>query len=135
MSGLSRVLRFLAVGAAVNILFYGLYLALAALGLHPLAAMTATYAGAVATGFLLNRRFTFPDFNPRDRAFLRYCAAYALGYALNFAALWLFASRLGLPHEAVQAAVVLSLPALLFVLQKRWVFAGQPSARPRRDAA
>lgn len=123
-----RVLRFLAVGGVVNLVFYGLYLLITLAGVPPLAAMTTTYGGAVLAGFLLNRRITFSDRNVRDGALLRYCAAYGIGFLANLSILWLFAERLGYSHEIVQALVTLILPIVLFLMQKHWVFAGKGAA-------
>ncbi|MCO4053320.1 MAG: GtrA family protein [Bosea sp.] len=120
-----RVLRFLAVGSVVNIVFYGLYLLFTLAGGSPLAAMTVTYCGAVLAGFLLNRRITFSDRNIHDGALLRYCAAYGFGFFTNLTILWLFAERLGYSHEIVQALVTFILAIMLFLMQKYWVFPGR----------
>jgi hypothetical protein len=57
---------------------------------------------------------------------LRYCAAYASGYALNYGVLGVFVDFLQLRHEYVQGIIVLLIAVYLFVLQRIWVFQVDP---------
>ena len=117
-----QALSFALVGLFVNAALYAGYLVLTNASVGPLTAMTTTYASGVVLGFILNRRFTFGFDGDGNSAFVRYIGAYLLGYLINFAGLWLLAGRWGIPHEIVQFGMVFGVAALLFLLQKYWVF-------------
>jgi putative flippase GtrA len=110
------------VGVASNLLLYAAFLALLQFGWSPLAAMTATYAGALAFTFTLNRRWTFGDSSRVRRTLPRFLTAQAAGYALNFALLRGLVDGLGWPAAGVQGFAILLVAALLFVAQKYWIF-------------
>jgi len=114
------------VGLASNTVLYGLYIALTRIGAEPKLAMTLLYAVGVAQTFVFNKRWSFRQVGLHTPAFARYCAAYALGYAINFVGLLVLVDRLGYPHQWVQGVFVVLLALMLFALQKFWVF--------RRDA-
>lgn len=59
--------------------------------------------------------------------------SYGLGYLVNLTALYLCVDRLGWPHEAVQGAMVFVVAALLFVLQKFWVFTSTVTSRQKGE--
>jgi len=118
--------RYVFVGLASNAVLYGLYIALTRMGAEPKLAMTLLYAVGVAQTFVFNKRWTFGQMGLHTPAFARYCAAYGLGYVINFVGLLLLVDRFGYPHQRVQGVMVVLLALLLFALQKFWVF--------RRDA-
>jgi putative flippase GtrA len=121
---LARVqfLRYAVVGLVSNAVLYGAYLALTRAGVEPKLAMTLLYLTGVVQTFAFNKRWSFRHDGLHTAAFARYCAAYAFGYAVNFAALMLLVDRLGHRHELVQAVMVVVLAVMLFLLQKYWVF-------------
>jgi putative flippase GtrA len=86
--------------------------------------MTVLYAVGVLQTFLFNKRWSFRDRGREGIALLRYCTAYASGYALNYAMLAVFVDVLRLQHEYVQGVTVLLVAVYLFVLQLVWVFQG-----------
>jgi len=88
--------------------------------------MTALYVAGVAAGFMLNRRWSFRHSARRGPAFARYLLAYAVGYVSNWTGLFVLVDRAGWPHEAVQLGLVFGIAALLFFLQKFWVFRSVP---------
>jgi putative flippase GtrA len=131
-----QFLRYVVIGLLLNAAFYAAYLLLTWRGAPPRWAMTATYCGGVCVGFALNRRITFQHDGPRLPLFLRYAAAYALGYVVNLVAILVLEDRAGLAHQWVQAAMVFALAIMLFLLQKFWVFAPRPTdGRPRMTGA
>jgi putative flippase GtrA len=79
-------------------------------------------------GFVANRSWSFRHTGPADRALVRYVVAYVLGYLVNYAGLHVGTVVLGAPHEVVQAAMIVVVAAMTFLLQKFYVFAG-PTAR------
>lgn len=123
-----QFLRYALIGLASNLLLYLAYLGLTVWALGPKTAMSLLYALGVAQTFLFNRKWSFRHEGGLHSAFARYVAAYAFGYLLNLAVLWLAVDQLGLPHEIVQGVMILSLAILLFLLQKYWVF---PAQMPR----
>ena len=123
-------MRYAAVGLFLNVALYALYVALTTLWLPPLPAMTASYAAGVMLGFFMNRRITFGHDGRPAGPLLRYAVAYAAGYLVNLVGLWWLVNVMMVPHQAAQAALVVSIAFLLFVIQRHWVF-----AEPRRGAA
>lgn len=118
--------RFAVVGLASNAVLYLAYLGLTAVGIGPKAAMTLLYAAGVLQTFVLNRRWTFQHRGDRRAALFRYGVVYAAGYLINLAALELLVSRMGMPHQLVQAAMILVVAAFAFVMQRCWVFRPAP---------
>jgi uncharacterized membrane protein (GlpM family) len=49
--------------------------------------------------------------------------AYASGYVLNLAGLWILVEAVNLSHALAQGAIIFAVAAYLFVLQKFWIFA------------
>lgn len=121
LATLGQLVRFGVVGVAVNLVLYAVYLALASAHMGPKAAMSVIYVAGVGLGYGLHRRWSFRRRDARRRDVLPYLAVNFAGYGLNLGALALFVDGLGLPHQAVQAMVVLVVAALVFVLQKYWV--------------
>jgi putative flippase GtrA len=114
--------RYVVVGLASNALLYAVYVGLTHVGIDPKLAMTLLYIAGVAQTFAFNKRWSFRHSGMHGPAFARYCAAYLLGYAVNLLALLILVDRLGYPHQLVQGVLVLALAAMLFMLQKFWVF-------------
>lgn len=117
-----QFVRYAVVGLGSNGVLYLAYLALTTLGMGPKAAMSLLYALGVAQTFLFNRSWSFRHEGGFHGAFARYVASYAFGYLLNLAVLWVVVDRLGFPHQIVQGIMILTLAAMLFLLQKFWVF-------------
>lgn len=117
-----RVLRYGLVGVASNGFGYLAYLGLTALGLPPKLSMTALYATATAIAFFGNRRFTFDDDGRIGPAALRFALVYLAGWVVNLCLLLVFVDHLGHPHWLVQGIAILVVAALLFGLQRRFVF-------------
>lgn len=126
---LRQLLRFAIVGVASNTLGYLGYLALTALSVEAKTAMSLIYLAAIGASFALNRRWTFAHTGGAPRTFFPYLAIYLAGYALNLAGLMYFADHLGLDHRIVQGCLVLGIAALMFVLQKFWIFRVPSSCR------
>jgi len=118
----TQFIRYAIVGLAINSAGYLLYLALTWSGLGHKFAMTLLYVTGTLLTFVLNRRWTFNHSGAVDRAILRHWTAYGLGYVVNFLGLLVFVDYLGLPHEIVQGLLILAVAAMLFLLQRYWVF-------------
>jgi putative flippase GtrA len=129
-----QFIRYGVIGLGLNAAGYAAYLTLTHTVLGSRSAMTITYFFGVLIGFLLNRRITFRFDGDSRQALMRYIGAYAIGYGINFAGLWLFADYYGVPHEIVQGAVMVVLVVVLFLLQRYWVFPGRESDHLARFA-
>jgi putative flippase GtrA len=103
---------------------YVAYLFLVDAGLGPKIAMSLAYFTGVVLSFTFNRRWSFDHAGPASLAFRRYCSAYAMGYFCNLGGLYLLVDILDFPHRTVQGVLVLLMAAMLFLLQKFWVFRG-----------
>lgn len=128
---LGQFSRYAVIGLLLNAALYVAYLALVASGLSPVAAMSITYATGVVIGFVLNRRITFGHDGRPAGPFLRYVIAYALGYLLNWAGLWLLVDRMAVPHQLAQAALIFAVACFLFIMQRIWVFAAPRGSQAR----
>ncbi len=129
-----QFIRFAVIGLSLNAALYAAYLLLTHTVMGSRAAMTLTYCSGVLIGFVLNRRITFRFDGDNGSALLRYFAAYAIGYVINFAGLWLLVDHCGVAHEFVQGGMMLALPVVLFLLQRYWVFRARESHGPDRFA-
>lgn len=125
MEAASQFIRYAMVGLASNGVLYLLYLLITSFGMGPKAAMTILYAIGVAQTFYFNRNWSFRHDGKASPALLRYIASYAFGYVLNFVALLILVDNLSWPHQWVQGVMIIVLAALLFMLQRYWVFRPQ----------
>lgn len=128
---ITQLRRYAITGAVSNIVLYGLYLALTGVGAPPEAAMSLLYAIGVSQTFVVNRVWSFRHAGPAPTALLRYLATYAIGYLANLAILVLFADVFGFDHRYVQAAAILLVAAMLFFMQRQWVFQSTGTADVR----
>ena len=126
----AQFIRYVIVGLALNAALYAAYLLLTWLVMGSEAAMTLTFGAGTLLSFLANRNITFRHRGDHFAALLRFVACYIILYIIDFTALWVFALRMGVPHQIVQGCVVLVLPPLGFIMQKYWVFprAGENTA-------
>lgn len=120
--GVSQFSKYTVVGLTSNLLLYVAYLAITAIGMGPKLAMSAVYVAGVAQTFIFNKRWSFQSSKNGQHQFLKYCIAYGVGYLINWGALYIFVYILRTPHQIVQAAMILVVAAVIFILQKFWVF-------------
>lgn len=121
-TALGQMIRYGIVGITSNAVGYLLYLVLTAAGVEHKLAMTLMYMIGVVQTFLFNKRWSFDHDGSHRHAFVRYVMSYGVGYAVNLTGLYFCVDRLGWPHQAVQGVMVFVVAALLFMLQKFWVF-------------
>ena len=114
--------RFAIVGVVSNAALFLLYLLLTQFGVGPKLAASVTYAIGVLQTFAFNRSWSFRHAEAPAPALVRYVTAYALGYAVNIIGLHLLVDLGGFPHQWVQGVMIIAVAALLFTLQKFWVF-------------
>jgi putative flippase GtrA len=119
---MGSLVRFAAVGVASNVALYLAYIGVTYVGVGPKVAMTICFAAGILMTFALNRNWSFRSERPASGAFLRYSITYLAGYLLNLAGLLAFVDWWGFPHEYVQACLIAVVAALMFAVQRTWVF-------------
>lgn len=117
-----QLIRYGVVGVASNAAMYFVYLVFTYFGIEPKTAMTLVYLIGASLGFFANRKWTFSHRGGGTSAALRYIQAHLLGYVLNFMILYAFVDRLGYAHQWVQAAAIIIVACILFVVFKFYVF-------------
>lgn len=114
--------RFLIVGIASNLVLYLVYLLITAAGVGHKLAMTLLFLAGTVQTFFFNKKWTFSHDGFYSSTFVKYASAYGSAYLMNLAALVIMVDRMGLPHQAVQGAMIIIVALLLFLLQRLWVF-------------
>lgn len=121
-----QVLRYGVTGLFVTACQAAIYWALAALmGLHPQVANFIGYLAAVAIGYASHSAFTFrghgEEANHGTRG-AKFVAVSLISYALNALWVWLCVTHMRWPEWSPIPAMIFVTPALVFVLNRRWVF-------------
>ena len=137
---LLQYLRFGAVGLAATAVHALAFVALIELAASPpLLANLAAFALAVLGLVRRPRHWTFRSAaggRPARRAALaRFILVALLGLGLNSLAVYLIADRLELSYWYALAVMVTAVPLIIFVISKRWVFAGGTADELRCDPA
>jgi len=117
-----QFIRYGITGLVANAIMFLGYALATGFGMGHKTAMSLFYVLSVIQTFAFNRRWTFRHGGGFKGSFLRYAVVYLIGYVANLAGLILFVDMLGLPHLPVQAALIVVIAVLLFLLQKYWVF-------------
>ena len=117
-----QFIRYTAVGLASNSLAYVLYLGLTSAGVGHKLAMSLIYGASVLQTFFFNKKWAFQFGGAVSPALARYVTAYALGYIINFLALWLLVDVAGFAHQWIQAVMIVVVAMMLFGVQRYWVF-------------
>ena len=122
MGAHKQFFRYAVVGLASNAVSYLLYLVATWLGIGPKTAMTWIYLLGVLQAFFFNKKWSFRFAGAMAPAFVRYAAAYAMGYIVNLLALIVLVDQVGLPHQLIQGAMIVFVAVMLFLAQRYWVF-------------
>jgi len=121
-----QIVRYGLTGVAVTALQATIYWLLAThAGFHVQTANLAGYAVAVGVGYVLHGRFTFRGHGNRDRVATRgakFVIVSLVSLALNALWVWLCVSVAGWPTWSPIPAMFFVTPALVFVLNRQWVF-------------
>lgn len=123
---------FIVVGTLGFMVDAGVVTLLAAAGAGPWLARLVSFAVAVSTTWVLNRRYTFRHRSPRHNSsrknFGYYVAACLVGGGLNLGTYALLVSRVPLFAEVLALAVAAGSIAGMganFLLARYWIFGGQ----------
>lgn len=121
-----QLLRYAVTGAGVTALQAAIYWALAGpLTVHPQIANFLGYLAAVSSGYVLHGRFSFRGHGGRDRPLARaarFVAVSLLSLALNALWVWLCVTWSELPVWSPIPLMGLVTPAIVFLLNRQWVF-------------
>ena len=111
------------VGAVATAVHFAVALGFARfLDFTPLGANACAFLAALVTSYVGNAVITFGSpIRSRD-AFLKYCAASLLAFALNQLIVHLLTERLGVPFVASLFVVLFTVPPVTFLLAKFWAF-------------
>ncbi|MEZ0262959.1 MAG: GtrA family protein [Alphaproteobacteria bacterium] len=118
----AQLFRFALVGVIVNAALYGIYLALTYFGMGPKTAATLTYVLGLYVNFLAHKKITFINASSARRQWAPFIVLSLLVYAVNIGGLYLLVDKVGFPHQAVQAFMIVLCAAISFVLQKTIIF-------------
>jgi putative flippase GtrA len=115
----AKQVRFILVGGLNTVFGYLVFAGLTRLGWRDFAAVPAATAAAGAFNFMTYGKLVFESLDRRNLP--RFVIGYAGLYACNVAGLRALA-RMGVGAYAAQAALVVPLAILSYVLNDRWVF-------------
>lgn len=121
--------KYALIGTFTNLMGYAVYLLITSQGFSPKATVSVLYVVGALINFLANRRFTFGHDGHLGRAGARYLWAQLAGYFMNILILVLFVDWLGFSHQYAQAAAIIVVAILLFVLSRFFVFVPDKSKR------
>lgn len=137
LAGLAaQVARFGTVGVAAT-LTHGLVLVALSegLALDPVVGNLLAFSIAFGVSFAGQSRWVFRAGGFAFGHLWRFASTALLGLGLNFAIMKLTVDALGLHYLLGFAAVVASVPAITFLLNKLWVFQATPGGAAGREAA
>ncbi len=124
-----QLLRYALVGFGVTSVQAAIYWLLAThSGVHSQVANFAGYVAAVVLGYFFHGRYTFADPGRSGGAGAhaargaRFVMASLASYGLNALWVWLCVSRAGWPTWTPIPAMIFVTPALVFVINRKWVF-------------
>ncbi|CAN5289523.1 hypothetical protein BH10PSE12_BH10PSE12_10780 [soil metagenome] len=121
-----QIMRYGITGVGITGIQAAIYWLLAThAGFHVQSANFGGYVVAVCVGYLVHGRFTFRGHGNRDHAATRgakFVIVSLVSLALNALWVWLCVSRAGWPTWSPIPAMFFVTPALVFVLNRQWVF-------------
>ncbi len=122
----TQLLRYGVVGVGITTFQTLLYnLLLGAGHQRPQIANILASAAAMVVGYTIHSRFTFEakgDAHDFKRTVSRFLAVNLIGVAVNGVWVWLIEKQFGLSAHWASVPFFFATPALLFVLNRKWVF-------------
>ncbi|WP_298688179.1 GtrA family protein [uncultured Sphingomonas sp.] len=122
----AQLMRYGVVGVGVTLFQIAIFnLALGAGHMAPLIANTVATAAAMLIGYTVHSRFTFEGHGSGGSAARtggKFLAANMVGFAANSLWVWLFSAVLRWSPHWASLPVFFVTPALLFWLNRKWVF-------------
>ena len=117
-----QLFRYGVVGVLNNLLGYGIYLLVTFFWLDPMVAISLLYPVGAITAYFGHSKYAFSYQGKHTRALLRYTVAHMIGFGVDFLMLYLLWEKLKFPHQAVQAAAIVVVSSVLFLLFRYFVF-------------
>lgn len=124
---LRQVVRYGVVGVLNNLLGYLIYLLITWLWLDPKVAVTLMYPIGAVTAYFGHARYSFAYNGSPYHGIIRYAIAHVIGYGANIGMIYVFSDRLGYPHQLVQAAAIVAVAGILYLLFRYFVFPNRPA--------
>jgi putative flippase GtrA len=123
---LGQVVRYGVVGVLNNLLGYLIYLLITWLWLDPKVAVTLMYPIGAVTSYFGHARYSFAYSGRPSNGIARYAISHVIGYGANIGMIYVFSDRLGYPHQLVQAAAIVAVAGILYLLFRYFVFPNRP---------
>lgn len=121
---LPQLVRFAVNGVLVTSLYTAVFVGLDTYSDAPVQLCNlSAFLVSVMVGYVLHSRITFRNHGARGLGSqVRFVVAALPGFAINTFWVWLFATRLGLPHWTVQLPIWFITPFAIFAINRWWVF-------------
>ena len=121
---LNDFMRYLAVGAATALLYFGLiFLLVEFFGLEGIWPISAAYILAVSFHFLCNKFYTFRRSGTKSlREIFRYFGLLFVNYTITIVVVHVTVNRLGYPTYVGAALAIAATLAIGYAMTKLWVF-------------
>lgn len=123
---LGQVVRYGVVGVLNNLLGYLIYLLVTWLWLDPKVAVTLMYPIGAVTAYFGHAKYSFAYSGRASHGIIRYAIAHLIGYGTNITMLYVFSDLLMYPHQLVQAAAIVVVAGILYLLFRYFVFPNRP---------
>jgi putative flippase GtrA len=117
-----QLIRYGVVGLLNNILGYLIYLLVTFYWLDPKVAISLLYPVGATTAYFGHSKYAFAYQGKHSYTLMRYIIAHLIGYGVNFLMLHILLEELMFPHQAVQAAAIIVVAGVLFLLFRYFVF-------------
>jgi putative flippase GtrA len=117
----AELLRYGLVGGLNTAVSYAVYLVLLAAGVPYAAAAVAAFAAGAATGYLLNRSWTF-RVRGSTGARVRYVAVQGAALGATNGLLWLLVDRAAVPAEPAYALAIAPVTVAGYAVNRAWTF-------------
>lgn len=117
-----ELIRYAVVGIATNVYGFLFYVLFTTLGVSPVVYISISYPVHIGLAFCFNKKWSFRHKGSISTSAVRYLISYIGCYVLNVATLKYFYGYWGFNHILVQAAAVVIIAPLLFLIHKFWVF-------------
>ena len=121
-----QIIRYAITGLGVTAIGISVYLVGAyPLALPPLLANVLAYVVSMAFGYFMHGRYSFRGHGSRDNPAAtsgRFFIVSGVSFALNSLWVWLMTGALHLADWTPTPLMVVVTPAVVFVLNRRWVF-------------
>ena len=119
-SSFFRLLRYAVVGVVTLAIYLGIGEVIHRLDMPLFWRAPLPFAAAVAANYLLQRAWVFQDLRPTSASLPKFLVMIAVGYAINFLALFAFLPRMPLLLAELTAVVLVVLSNAVFSFW--WVF-------------